>query len=92
MDSTFTNNIAHLIHGGAILWNTNGCIVDCNFVNSKWTTSNGIHAIRNFTIKRGSGIVDIVTSNTISGVSIVVLNNETYYYPPNTNINFNYTK
>ena len=25
---------------------------------------------------------------SIHGISIVVLNNETYYYPPNTNINF----
>ena len=41
-------------------------------------------------IKGGNGIVDLVTGTNgiLSGTSIVVLNNETYYYPPNANINF----
>ena len=39
-------------------------------------------------INGGTGIVDINNQGTLSGISIVVLNNETYYYPPNTNINF----
>ena len=44
-------------------------------------------------IKGGNGIVDLVTGTNgiLSGTSIVVLNNETYYYPPNANINFIYS-
>ena len=43
-------------------------------------------------IKGGNGIVDLVTGTNgiLSGTSIVVLNNETYYYPPNANINLIY--
>nr|WP_303247291.1 hypothetical protein [uncultured Methanobrevibacter sp.] len=88
--SSFINNNAAR-NGGAIYWTNAGSMVNCNFVNSKWNNatskSNGIFTEYDLTIKGGRGIVDIVTSNTISGISIVVLNNETYYYPPNTNIN-----
>ena len=83
--STFTANSA--VCGGAIYWLVAGFMNDCNFAN-KWLKSNGIYASSNLTIKDGTGIVDIVTNNTISGTSIAVLNNETYYYPPNSNINF----
>ncbi len=83
---TFTNNNDNNA-AGAIYWITVGYMNNCNF-NSKWIQSNGIRANNNLTINGGKGIVNIVTNHTISGISIVVLNNETYYYPPNTNINF----
>ena len=89
--STFINNIANQ-YGGGISWNVVGHMANCSFVNDKWINSNGksngIYANSNLTINGGNGIVDISTSYTISGISIVVLNNETYYYPPDTNINF----
>ena len=66
-------------------------MVNCNFISTKWTNSNskynGIYADKELIINGGSGIVDVIISGTLSGISIVVLNNETYYYPPNTNIN-----
>ena len=83
---TFDNNIASS-SGGAIYFSNTGSIINCSFNNKNWIKSNGISAGGNLKIDGGKGIVDIVTSNTISGISIVVLNNETYYYPPNTNIN-----
>ena len=89
IDSTFISNSA-IYYGGAISWSRNGFIVNCSFVNSKWINSkyNGIHARENLTINGGKGIVDTYIDGTLTGISIVVLNNETYYYPPNTNINF----
>ena len=65
-------------------------MINCTF-SSKWIESNGIRIGNSLTINGGKGIVDIKygsTANTLSGISIVVLNNETYYYPPNSNINF----
>ena len=84
-DSIFTDNTAG-VNGGAINWQNTGLIINCTF-NSKYTKSNGIYARKNLTVNDGKGIVDIVTQGTISGISVVVLNNETYYYPPNSNIN-----
>ena len=83
--STFINNTA--IYGGAISWHVAGSIINCTFINDKWSKSNGIYSDTNLTINGGKGIVDIVHQGTLSGISTVVLNNETYYYPPNTNIN-----
>ena len=74
--------------GGAICWDGSGSVVNCSFVNSKSDKSNGIYVAKDLNINGGKGIVYIVTQGTLSGISIVVLNNETYYYPPNTNINF----
>ena len=85
-DSIFTDNTAG-VNGGAINWQNTGLIINCTF-NSKYTKSNGIYARKNLTVNDGKGIVDIVTQGTLSGISTIVLNNETYYYPPNTNINF----
>jgi len=68
-----------------------GDIIDCEFSNIKWiksnSKSNGIFANKDLNINGGKGIIDISISGTLSGISIVVLNNETYYYPPDTNIN-----
>ena len=85
-ECTFTNNTAR--SGGAICWSVVGTMNNCNFVNSKSEHSNGINAAKDLNLNGGNGIVYIVTQGTISGTSIVVLNNETYYYPPNSNINF----
>ncbi len=73
---------------GAVLWNVIGHMVNCTFNNTNWIKSNEIYAKKDLTINGGKGIVDIFVNSTLSGISIVVLNNETYYYPPNTNINF----
>ena len=74
--------------GEAVFWNRGESIIDCNFNNNKWSNSNGIYALGNLTIIGGKGIINLYAQGTISGISIVVLNNETYYYPPNSNINF----
>ena len=91
--STFKGNTA--TRGGAVYWTIVGSMVNCSFINSKWinnnTRTNGIYAIKDLTINGGKGIVDIIANGTLTGISIVVLNNETYYYPPNTNINFIYS-
>ena len=67
-------------------------IINCSFINNKFVNnnskSNGILTLFNLVIGGGSGIVDLVIGGDLSGTSIVVLNNETYYYPPNANINF----
>ena len=84
--SIFNNNIAGEF-GGAILWNIVGYMFNCSFYNSTSQISNGIYAVSNLTIAGGKGIVDLRVGDTLSGISIIVLNNETYYYPPNTNIN-----
>ena len=86
--STFIGNTAKG-NGGAVAWDFLGSMINCNFINSKWDKSNGIYIINNLNITGGNGIVDIVTNTNsiLSGTSIVVLNNETYYYPPNSNIN-----
>ena len=96
-NSTFNDNKAN--RGGAIYFIIPGVMNNCNFANNKWinnnTKSNGIYAQTNLTINNGKGIVEIYTNHILSGISIVVLNNETYYYPPNTNINLhdkNYKK
>ena len=86
INSIFIDNIADS-NGGAIYWLNAGHLVNCTFLNDKWIKSNGIYANNNLTINGGKGIVNIITSSTLLGISIVVLNNETYYYPPNTNIN-----
>ena len=86
IDSYFKDNNAD--NGGAIYWNIVGSMVNCNFNNTKWTSSNGIYAGGNLTLNNGKGIVYVFINGILSGSSILVLNNETYYYPPNTNINF----
>ena len=86
-DSIFINNTA-VNAGGAIYWNITNPIVNCSFINSKSHKYNGVYSIKDLTINGGNGIVYISPQETISGITIVVLNNETYYYPPNTNINF----
>ena len=92
--SIFNDNTAR--YGGAISWTIEGSMINCTFNNNKWindnSKSNGIYIAREVNIKGGKGIVDVIINQTLSGTSIIVLNNETYYYPPNTNINFNYTK
>ena len=85
INSIFTNNNA--VNGGAIYCNAL-YMINCSFVNDKWVKSNGIYIINNLKINGGKGIVDIFINGTLSGTSILVLNNETYYYPPNSNINF----
>ncbi len=85
-DSNFAGNTA--TYGGAIFWYSTGSMANCTF-NNKWIKSNGIYVLNSLNINNGNGIVELTTYNTapISGVSIVILNNETYYYPPNSNIN-----
>ena len=83
--STFTSNTA--TKGGAIWWNVAGSMANCNFINSKSQQNNGIYANKDLKVNGGNGIVYAFINNTLSGASIVVLNNETYYYPPNSNIN-----
>ena len=87
ISSSFTSNTAKT-NGGAIYWNVVGYIAYCSFVNSKSDKVNGIYARQNLNIDGGNGIVYVYINSVLSGISIVVLNNETYYYPPNTNINF----
>ena len=84
---TFITNTDNTM-GAAIHWDITGSMIDCNFVNNNWIKSNGIYARNNLNLTGGKGIVKIVINGMLSGTSIVVLNNETYYYPPNTNINF----
>ena len=90
--STFIDNTA-TANGGAIRWEgVNGTMIDCNFVNNKWTNSytksNGIYVYSNLTINGGNGIVDLNIVGTLSGIHIIALNNQTYFCPPNENINF----
>ena len=63
-------------------------MVNCSFVNSTWIKSNGIYAEKNLTINGGKGIVSVNSQGILSGISIVVLNNQTYFCTPNENINF----
>ena len=86
-DSTFINNTASRYGGGAIYINNIGSIIDCSFTNSKSHLLNGIYATKDLNIDGGKGMVYVFINGTLSGISIMVLNNETYYYPPNTNIN-----
>ena len=85
-NSIFSNNTASK-RGGSINWFINGSMTSCSFVNGNSVNSNGIYAPYNLNIAGGKGIVYIFANTTLSGTSIIVLNNETYYYPPNTNIN-----
>ena len=87
IDSTFNSNTANR-YGGAIFLRFTGSMNNCSFLNSNSVNSNGIYANTTLNINGGNGIVNLFTQDTLSGISIVVLNNETYYYPPNTNINF----
>ena len=82
----FINNTA-AGNGGAIYLYATGSMINCSFMNSEWVKSNGIYAQYNLNIEGGNGIVDVVTSGTISGISIIVLNNETHCLSPNQNIN-----
>ena len=84
--SIFMDNTA-INHGGAIYWYVVGYMANCSFVNSGSHLDNGIDVRNNLNINGGNGIVYIVVNGNLSGASIVVLNNETYYYPPDTNIN-----
>ncbi len=86
IQSIFSNNTAS--YGGAICWNAASTMINCTF-NSKFIDNNynGIYTNKNLIINGGKGIVTIYNEGTLSGISIVVLNNETYYYPPNSNIN-----
>ena len=88
--STFTSNTA--TKGGAIWWNVAGSMANCNFINSKSQQNNGIYAKNNLKINNGNGIVYAFINGTLSGTSIVVLNNETYYYSPGENINLTVKK
>ena len=69
------------------MWNNDGPIFNSTFINSKSHQYNGIYSFKDLIINGGNGIVNIFVQGTLSGTNIVVLNNETYYYPPNTNIN-----
>ena len=93
IDSTFTNNNASN-NGGGVYWVDIGSMIGCTF-NSEWINSNGkfngVYTRSNLTINGGEGILDLIAEGSLSGISIVVLNNETYYYPPNSNINFIYS-
>ena len=86
LGSTFNDNTATL-RGGAISCSYTITLTNCGF-NSVSVNSNGIYGFAGLNINGGSGIVYIFVNSTLSGTSIVVLNNETYYYPPNSNINF----
>lgn len=85
INSTFTNNTA--TSGGAIYLSAVASLINCSFINSEWIKSNGIYARNNLNIQGGNGIVDIVTSGMISGISLIVLDNETYCLTPNQTIN-----
>ena len=91
---TFTNNRNTLKED--IVWYkgcSEGSMINCTFNNNNKDNLVKIYN-GNLMVDGGTGIVRIskVYSNegniTLSGISIVVLNNETYYYPPNSNINF----
>ena len=78
-----------------IVWykgSSEGSMINCTFNNNNKDNLVKIYN-GNLMVDGGTGIVRIskVYSNegniTLSGISIVVLNNETYYYPPNSNIN-----
>ena len=84
--STFIDNTA-INNGGAVYWNDYGSMSNCSFINSRSIILNGIRATKNLNLNGGNGIVYVSCIGTISGISIIVLNNETYYYPPSTNIN-----
>ena len=88
--STFTGNTARG-YGGAVYWNAAGSMINCSFINSKWTKSssrsNGMYIQGNLNVNGGKGIVDIFNNGTLSGISIVVLNNETYFVSPNQFMN-----
>ena len=84
-NTNFTSNTAKA--GGAIYWEVTGSMIKCNFYN-KWIQSNGIYAKSNLNINDGEGIVDIIANGTLSGISIITLNNPTYFCSPNENINF----
>ena len=86
ISSTFINNNAD--RGGAIQVTSTGLLLNCSFINSKSQQNNGIYANKNLNFNYGNGIVYVFINGTLSGISIVVLNNATYYYPPNSNINF----
>ena len=86
-DCTFDSNSAN-DYGGGIYWYDVGSMANCSFANGKSPNSNGIYARSNLIMNGGNGVVYISIHGTLTGTSIVVLNNETYYYPPNTNINF----
>ena len=62
-------------------------MTNCIFVNSLSEKINGIYTTKDLNINGGKGLVNILNEGRLLGASIVVLNNETYYYPPNTNIN-----
>ncbi|WP_368656383.1 hypothetical protein [uncultured Methanobrevibacter sp.] len=95
-DITFDGNTVKGWAGGSIFFFGKGAINNCNFINSKWintyTQFNGIYALDDLTINGGKGILDLFVNGTLSGISVVVLNNETYYYPPNANIKFHKQK
>ncbi len=63
-------------------------MVNCSF-NDKWIQTNGIYTNNHLNINGGNGIVDILTNTnaTLTGIQVIVLNNATYYYPSNSNIN-----
>ena len=86
----FTGNTARG-YGGAVSWNAAGSMINCSFINSKWTKSssrsNGMYIQGNLNVNGGKGIVDIFNNGTLSGISIVVLNNETYFVSPNQFMN-----
>ena len=83
--SNFNNNTAN--RGGAIFCAFTCPLTNCSFINGKSQEINGIYTNRDLNINGGNGIVYVFVNGTLSGASIVVLNNETYYYPPNSNIN-----
>ena len=82
--SSFTSNTASYVND--IQFHKIATMINCNF-NSKGINASGIYAHEDLIINGGTGIVDIFVNGTLSGISIIVLNNETYYYPPNSNIN-----
>ena len=84
LECIFTNNTATA--GGAIKFHRGGLISNCSFINSKLQSRNGIHT-QNLTINGGNGIVYVFVNGTISGITLIALNNQTYYCPPNENIN-----
>ena len=84
-NSTFKDNTAR--YGGAVCWSAVGSMVNCTFLNSRWVKSNGVYAQNDLNIEGGKGIVDVFTTNTLSGITVTVLDNETYYLSPNQDIN-----
>ena len=92
---TFINNTSSNSEATVYYSYIIGFMINCTFANSEWKKFNLISTDSPLTIDGGRGIINMkvkISNNnpSIHGISIVVLNNETYYYPPDLNINLIY--